>query len=198
MSYQSVWYFTKMPEEIIDFFIKDLGEDFFLTDAAIDSNTHNENIRKSKVGWIHDTNWFSALVYSYVLKANRENFLYNIDKFEGNNLQYTQYGNENFYKWHTDDDISNSYQPTGNNEIDAPKILGETIRKLTVSVQLSNPSEYEGGELQIMSSNSKIYTVPKERGTIVVFDSRAIHRVRKIKSGVRKSLVGWATGPRWK
>ena len=39
---------------------------------------------------------------------------------------------------------------------------------------------------------------PKQRGTMIVFDSRVRHRVRKIKSGTRKSIVGWVVGPRWK
>ena len=39
---------------------------------------------------------------------------------------------------------------------------------------------------------------PKQKGIIAFFDSRTPHRVRKVKSGMRKSLVGWVVGPRWK
>ena len=74
----------------------------------------------------------------------------------------------------------------------------ELIRKLSVVVQLSDPEDYEGGNLQIMSEDGKSYFVPRQRGTIVVFDSRAQHRVLKVTKGVRKSLVGWVVGPRWK
>jgi PKHD-type hydroxylase len=106
--------------------------------------------------------------------------------------------NSNFYKWHSDSDVSSLYLPSGNKEIDTLKTSSESIRKLSISVQLSDPSDYEGGELQIMDASSKVYTVPKEKGTVVVFDSRSVHRVRRIKSGERKSLVGWVVGPRWK
>ena len=42
------------------------------------------------------------------------------------------------------------------------------------------------------------FTAPKNRGCMIVFDSRTIHRVTNIESGIRKSLVGWVLGPRWK
>lgn len=65
-------------------------------------------------------------------------------------------------------------------------------------MQLSDEDEYEGGELQLLDPTGHLYTVPKERGTISIFDSRLSHRVRKVKSGCRKSLVGWVVGPRWR
>ena len=65
-------------------------------------------------------------------------------------------------------------------------------------MQLTDESEYEGGEVQVMDSTGDLYSVPKERGSITIFDSRLTHRVRKVRSGVRKSLVGWAVGPRWR
>jgi PKHD-type hydroxylase len=40
--------------------------------------------------------------------------------------------------------------------------------------------------------------MPKQKGTIAFFDSRTPHRVKKVKSGVRKSLVGWVIGPRFR
>ena len=71
-------------------------------------------------------------------------------------------------------------------------------RKLSFSLQLTDPSEYEGGVMQIRSFEDTLYEVPKEKGVIVIFDSRARHRVTKVKSGCRKSLVGWVGGPKWK
>lgn len=202
MAYQSIWYFSKLSEDIIDIFLRDFEKEIETSQGLVGNGSEvgiiDEKIRKNKIGWVSDTNWFSSLIYSYALKANRENFLYDISQFEGNTLQYTYYDNSNFYKWHTDSNLASLYLPTGNKEIDTLKTSSEFVRKLTVSVQLSDPSEYEGGELQIMDYGSKVYTVPKERGTVAVFDSRAMHRVRSIKSGERKSLVGWLVGPRWK
>ena len=63
---------------------------------------------------------------------------------------------------------------------------------------MSDPTDYRGGEVEFLDSGAKRFLAPKQRGTMIVFDSRTRHRVRKIKSGIRKSIVGWVVGPRWK
>ena len=50
----------------------------------------------------------------------------------------------------------------------------------------------------MMDDTENTFFVPRQRGTVVVFDSRTKHRVNKIRSGTRKSIVAWALGPRWK
>ena len=65
----------------------------------------------------------------------------------------------------------------------------ESSRKLSFSLQLSNEDDYEGGELQFLSDENISYYAPKKRGTLVIFDSRSRHRVTKVRSGVRRSLV---------
>ena len=118
-----------------------------------------------------------------VLGIGKENFNYNIHSFDQNQIQYTTYSEGEFYNWHTD-----STNPDSNGD----------IRKLSFTLQLSDPSEYEGGDVQIMSSaGNELFTVPKERGVITVFDSSLKHRVLKVKKGNRKSLVGWILGPRF-
>ena len=72
------------------------------------------------------------------------------------------------------------------------------IRKLSATLQLSHSDDYEGGATQIRDWDNKIYTIPRERGSLVFFDSRLYHRACKVTSGLRKSLVIWAIGPRWK
>jgi len=49
-----------------------------------------------------------------------------------------------------------------------------------------------------MDESGNAYVVPRQRGCIVLFDSRTQHRVLKVTKGTRKSLVGWTVGPRWK
>jgi len=61
-------------------------------------------------------------------------------------------------------------------------------------MQLSDPDEYEGGDLQFMF-NQKIVSAPREKGTIIVFPSFMMHRVTPITKGVRKSIAGWVAGP---
>ena len=72
--------------------------------------------------------------------------------------------------------------------------------EISVSIHISTnlPDDYEGGNVQLMDESGNAYVVPRQRGSIVLFDSRTQHRVLKVTKGVRKSLVGWTVGPRWK
>jgi PKHD-type hydroxylase len=143
-------------------------------------------------------------LWYYIQKSNRENFCYDIVDIDGGNIQYTQYGEGQFYNWHQDADIDAFYKPqlipgSGINMYqDQITLQGEYVRKLSFSLQLSDPSEYTGGEVQFLDNGGRTYFAPKQRGTLIIFDSRVKHRVRKVKSGMRKSLVGWCVGPRWK
>ena len=65
-------------------------------------------------------------------------------------------------------------------------------------MQLSDADDYEGGNVQMMDEGGTSYIAPRTRGTIVLFDSRTQHRVLPVTKGVRKSIVGWTVGPRWK
>ena len=70
----------------------------------------------------------------------------------------------------------------------------ELVRKLSFVLQLSDPDDYEGGNLQLLDEAGKSYFAPRLRGTVVLFDSRTQHRVLPVKSGLRKSIVGWTVG----
>ena len=72
------------------------------------------------------------------------------------------------------------------------------ISRVSFSLQLSSPDDYEGGNLQLMDDSGRSYIAPRNRGAIIMFDARTRHRVQKVKSGERKSLVGWICGPRWR
>ena len=74
----------------------------------------------------------------------------------------------------------------------------ELVRKLSFSLQLSDPDDYEGGNVQLLDESNRSYIAPRNRGTIILFDSRTQHRVLKVTKGVRRSIVGWVVGPRWK
>ena len=72
------------------------------------------------------------------------------------------------------------------------------VRKLSFALQLSDPDDYEGGNVQLLDESGSNYLAPRKRGTMILFDSRTQHRVLKVTKGVRKSIVGWTVGPRWK
>jgi PKHD-type hydroxylase len=72
-------------------------------------------------------------------------------------------------------------------------------RKLSIVMPLNDPSEYKGGEFHIQSGlPDEPLVVEQKRGSIIAFPSFMIHRVTPILEGVRKSLVLWTVGPKFK
>jgi PKHD-type hydroxylase len=71
------------------------------------------------------------------------------------------------------------------------------FRKLSLVVQLSNPSDYSGGDLQIRSGHGEA-TVSKTQGTVIVFPSYLLHQVTPVTGGLRESLVLWSGGNSYK
>ncbi|CAB5221903.1 Oxoglutarate/iron-dependent dioxygenase [uncultured Caudovirales phage] len=67
-------------------------------------------------------------------------------------------------------------------------------RKLTVIVQLSDPSSFEGGDLQLQNGGG-IITIEKKRGRIIAFPSYCLHQVTPVTKGSRQTLVSWISGP---
>jgi PKHD-type hydroxylase len=207
MANHSQWYYTQLPSEIVSIienetkFYQNLS-----STSALTGNTTNLDIRKSLNSWIPTSNWIGGMLWYYVERANRENFLYDITGFHDEVIQYTVYEEGQFYNWHTDHDLSlygipsstTTLPGTEEQKVSALLLNTEPIRKLSISVQLSDPEDYTGGQLQFVSETRNSFFAPKTKGTVIVFDSRTTHRVRKITSGVRKSLVGWAVGPRWR
>jgi PKHD-type hydroxylase len=74
---------------------------------------------------------------------------------------------------------------------------GQFPRKLSFSMQLTDPSEYEGGSTRLITSHDP-FAIPKTKGSITFFPSYTLHDVQPITKGTRKALVGWVLGPRWK
>lgn len=205
MAYQTIWYDTNLPKDVVDSIENDLNENFknFTTSVVRSGGGGkiNENIRKSKNIWIPTTHWIGGFIWHYVSLANRENYQYDLTHIDNENIQYTKYNVGDFYSWHQDFQLRQFYKPkyVPNEPVhDFLSLKTECIRKLTFVLQLSNHDEYEGGNLQLIDENGTCYFAPRKKGTLILFDSRTNHRVLKITKGQRKSLVGWVMGPRWK
>ena len=211
MAYQSIWYYTDLPSEVIESMEKELGESFDpqLQDSRVgdgDYGTVDIDKRNAKNAWVPTNHWAAGFVWHYVMRANRENFLYDLTNIDGESLQYTVYGEGEYYGWHNDSGLATHYKPvSAGNRGTGEQIMQdfvnencEKVRKLSFSLLLSDPDTYEGGNLQLLDEAGKSYIAPRQRGTIILFDSRTQHRVQKVTKGVRKSLVGWTVGPRWK
>jgi PKHD-type hydroxylase len=211
MAYQSIWFQTNLNPKIIDIIEEDLKDNFDsqLQDSRVgdgDYGTVDRDKRNAKNAWVPTTHWIAGFVWHYVQRANRENFLYDLTNIDGESLQYTVYGEGEYYGWHNDAGLVSYYKPVsggnrGHGEAQFQDFVNENcekVRKLSFSLLLSDPDTYEGGNLQLMAEDNKSYSAPRQRGTIILFDSRTQHRVQKVTKGVRKSLVGWTVGPRFR
>lgn len=139
--------------------------------------------------------WFAGMIWHHIMRTNDHNFQFDITCFGSDSIEFMSYERGGQYKWHVDDLGHPLFQ-------DIPKVreqrqdFTEWQRKLSFSLLLNE--EYEGGELQILYPPKKLYKIPKKKGQLVIFDSRALHRVTPVKSGRRDALVGWVVGPRWR
>ena len=143
----------------------------------------NSNVRRSQVSWLgntKDTAWVFERLADVVSKVNVAHFRFDLTGF-GEQLQLTNYdqSEQGMYGWHLD------YGTTG------------ISRKLSMALQLTDPSEYEGGNLQMMTSGQP-ENVRKQRGLIAVFPSYTLHQVTPVTQGSRQSLVAWVSGPSFK
>ena len=166
-----------LNNDIIDSIIPLAGN----TEKAKTYNNGDERFRSSRVSWITDKRVLN-LLFDYVDTANRNAFNVHVNKLAA--MQYTEYhANENgHYDWHHDINWNE------NNGLD---------RKLSITVQLSNPDEYEGGDFDFDECQSPPPTI-KTKGTVLVFPSYLRHRVSPVTNGIRKSLVAWFEGPKWR
>ena len=206
MAFQSVWYYSDIPEDIVSILEKDLKVNFDhqMDDSRLMGDALNKDKRNSQNTWVPSSHWLGGFMWHYIERANRENFLYDLRCIDGESMQYTQYGPGQFYGWHNDSGLTCHYKPvTVGNRMDgrAQDFVEENtelVRKLSFVLQLSDPDDYEGGNLQLLDESGKSYFAPRKRGCVILFDSRTQHRVLPVKSGLRKSIVGWTVGPRWK
>tara|TARA_B100001996_G_C18640613_1_gene585483 strand:+ start:205 stop:831 length:627 start_codon:yes stop_codon:yes gene_type:complete len=208
MAFQSIFVDTKLPHDIVNIIEKDVEQfDAELSESKVkggNKDNLNLKIRKSLNSWIPSSHWIGGFLWHYVMLANRTNFLYDLSFIDGGIIQYTQYHQGHYYGWHNDAGIIEMIKPksfTNKCEARGDDFINkniEMVRKLSFTVQLSDPDEYEGGNVQLLNETGKLYVAPRQRGQVIMFDSRTQHRVCKVRSGVRKSLVGWVVGPRWR
>ena len=208
MAFQSVWYYTDLPEDIVDIIERDVSETFDeqMGDSKLHGDALNKEKRNSQNAWIPTTHWVGGFLWHYIQRANRENFLYDLRCIDAESMQYTRYAEGQYYTWHNDSGLAVHYKPVSNGDHketdkkhqDFINENAELVRKLSFTLQLSDPDDYEGGNVQLLDETGKSYIAPRQRGCIILFDSRTQHRVLKVTKGTRKSIVGWVVGPRWK
>ena len=145
--------------------------------------TYDTKKRITTISWIP----FSALPDMYkIIERTMNQVNGNHFGYEGMRLtepaQFTEYPKGGFYDWHMDAEANCRFEPP--------------VRKISMTILLYNPSEFEGGDLEFMTEGN---TPPQLlQGQAIFFCSLLRHRVNKIKKGVRRSLVMWFGGPPFK
>ena len=201
MSNSISWCTTDLPSDVVNILVNDFKKfDDQKNQSAIHGGNIDIDVRNSKNVWIPTTHWSAGWIWYYVQKINRENFEYDLIDIDGGSMQYTHYDVGEYYNWHVDGNLNSHPKPDTIYASGCHDNVKKThfIRKLSFVLQLSDPKDYLGGELQFLLDDSGVQYAPKQQGTLILFDSRVQHRVRKIRSGYRKSLVGWVVGPKWK
>lgn len=138
----------------------------------------NEEVRNSIIRWVpwsQETDWIYQKLSNTVNGCNNIRYKFDLDGFM-EDIQFTQYFTGGHYRWHMDFG-SGSFAK----------------RKLSMVVQLTDPEEYEGGELQIF--NGYETTAPRGLGSAIIFPSFMQHRVLPVTKGTRYSMVIWTSGP---
>jgi PKHD-type hydroxylase len=145
------------------------------------TNGENNGVRESQISWLspNDLEFVYRRVTDAVVIINEQFFQFDLfGMAEG--FQFTRYD-----------------APTGHYGMHIDKVLNGNVRKLSLTIQLSSPEDYEGGELALQFSK-KADVMPKELGKMVVFPSYILHEVRPVTKGTRYSLVAWITGKPFK
>lgn len=151
--------------------------------AGINKNTNEIDvmIRQNKILTVptnDDTRWIFERLCLYINHVNDTYFNYDLTGiFE---LQYAKYEEGDFYSKH----IDTMYDSYG-------------IRKLSLSIQLSDSGKYEGGELLLHYAHSP-EVAKKDQGVMTAFNSMTLHEVTPITKGERMELVAWVIGPKFK
>jgi PKHD-type hydroxylase len=161
-------------------------------DAVLEAEDGGEvgdsSIRRARIAWVpptDDTWWIYEKLVRVTERANRR-YRFDLTGFD-EDLQFTVYDEPGaFYSWHQDG-------------LDGR--VGR--RKLSIVVQLSDPADYDGGQLQLFDvyedadgpELASFDAAARERGAVIVFPSFEYHRVLPLRSGVRCSLVTWVSGP---
>ena len=199
------WYFqSAIPSRICDDIVKygqQLQDQMAVTGGNGDRKLNQKEIkdlktkRDSNIVWMNDR-WVYREIQPYVHQANA-NAGWNFEWDFSESCQFTKYKKGQYYDWHCD---------SWDKPYDKPNTPDHgKIRKLSMTCQLTDGSEYSGGELEFdfrnydphMRDESKHRIQCKEilpKGSIIVFPSFVWHRVKPVTAGTRYSLVVWHLG----
>ena len=150
-------------------------------------NEENLDVRSSSIKWIppnEQWGWLYEKLMNMIMEANDALWHFDLHCLT-DDIQYTEYYADKggHYGWHQD---------MGPGDM--------SKRKISLTVQLSDPSEYEGGDLEYFRGGDpeKADKAPRGKGVVFIFPSYMMHRVTKVTKGTRRSFVLWVGGEHYK
>ena len=163
--------------------IINIAKDKGLIEGKTKENT--KDVRESKISWLTPDNnmaWVFRKVTDIALNLNERFFKFDLFGI-----------NEGFQ-------FTNYEAPSGKYGKHVDRAMNIPVRKLSISIQLTDPEEYEGGELNLYAGgeDKKAETMDKTQGTLIIFPSYVLHEVMPVTKGERNSLVTWITGKQFK
>ena len=179
MTHLPIWYMGQIPTDVCDAAVRDfMAIEPQSASMGANGEHQDKSQRDTVLRFAPADHWFGGIMYQHGLAANlRNGWGYDITGHE--NVQFGSYGPAGHYGWHMDTFLL-SGQPFD--------------RKVSVICLMSDPSEYEGGDLEIQLYQD--YKVDMQKGQLIAFPSMLQHRVLPIISGIRTSAVIWLNGPR--
>ena len=179
------WFFeARISKETCESFIKEYYKPEQSTVGTVNGASitcdlkENSPVRDTKICWADSMSSLGLLLFNHILIANlKSGWNFDIEQME--RVQIGEYSVGGFYDWHEDHSVTTR---DGTN----------TQRKLSLSLFLSDPDTYEGGDLLLADIDKPII---KKQGSIIVFPSSIKHTITPVTSGVRYSAVAWARGP---
>jgi PKHD-type hydroxylase len=169
-------------EKIINYALQKPKERGSISGTFDSPSTVDTTYRNNSIIWINETDpnirFVMERLTDIVNELNSKYFKFNLYGF-CEPLQFTEYNAPSeYYKKHID------------------KMYNGAIRKLSIVVQLTDPAEYEGGEL-LIDLGTELLT-RKTQGSVIVFPSYVLHEVKPVTKGTRHSLVAWLAGDPFK
>lgn len=174
-----------LPEDQINLILK---EGMALAKIKATTFNNNSDVRSSQVSWLTGHQEIQKILWNYVTAANEDAFNVRLDKGHDAGvceMQFTEYhaSESGHYDWHHDVNFAND---------------SGLDRKLSITVQLTDPSEYQGGEFLLGDVEEPPDPIAiKTKGTVFIFPSYLQHTVRPVTFGTRRTLVAWFEGPQW-
>jgi PKHD-type hydroxylase len=151
--------------------------------GLIKGKTKGESdVRDSKISWLYpidNMDWVYRRVTDITLNLNERFFKFDLFGI-----------NEGFQ-------FTNYEAPSGKYGKHVDRGMNMPVRKLSISIQLTNSEEYEGGELKLYDGEKETL-MDKTQGTLIIFPSYVLHEVMPVTKGERNSLVTWVTGKQFK